>query len=172
MKTVTLNLYKFNELSESAKETAISELAYINTEIDWWESIYEDAKMIGLKITSFDLDRNRNAKGEFITSASEVIEEILGSHGENCETYKTALKYKKSFLGISVKYKDKGEDNWDEQSEIEDTEDEFLNDILEDYSIILQHECDYLTSKEQIIETIEANEYDFTEDGKLYPCKA
>jgi hypothetical protein len=38
---------------------------------------------------------------------------------------------------------------------------------LEDYSIILQKECDYLSSEESIIETIEANDYEFDIDGNL-----
>jgi len=32
----------------------------------------------------------------------------------------------------------------------------------------LQHEHDYLTSEEAIIETIEANDYDFTANGDIY----
>jgi hypothetical protein len=32
----------------------------------------------------------------------------------------------------------------------------------------IQNEFEYLQSKEAIIETIKANDYDFTEDGKLY----
>ena len=65
-----------------------------------------------------------------------------------------------------------GEENYGIQAkiegEIEESEQEFLSDLLEDYSIILQRESEYLQSRESIIETIEANEYDFTEDGKIY----
>jgi hypothetical protein len=57
---------------------------------------------------------------------------------------------------------------WDFDNECKDIEAEFLNDILEDYSIILQNECDYLTSEESIKETLISNEYDFTEEGKIY----
>ena len=48
-----------------------------------------------------------------------------------------------------------------------DMENEFLKSLLEDYSIMLQNEYEYLTSEEAIIETIEANEYEFTQAGKL-----
>jgi hypothetical protein len=157
MKKVTINLYKFEELSEEAQQKAIEKLSDINVDYEWWESTYEDAERIGLKITGFNLDRNRHATGELITSAGEVVEKILSEHGDQCETYKTALKYKDSFQNTS-----------DEDEGIEDTEDKFLKDLLEDYSIILQNESEYLQSKEAIIETIKANDYDFTEDGKLY----
>ena len=58
MKTLTINLYQFSELSDEAKEKAISNLSDINVDFDWWTNTYEDAARIGLKITSFDLDRN------------------------------------------------------------------------------------------------------------------
>ena len=45
---------------------------------------------------------------------------------------------------------------------------EFLKSILEDYSIILQKEYEYLTSREAVEETIEANDYHFTENGNLF----
>jgi hypothetical protein len=54
---------------------------------DWWQTTYEDAENMGLKITSFDLDRNRHAKGCFITNAMECAESILRDHGETCDTY-------------------------------------------------------------------------------------
>jgi hypothetical protein len=46
-------------------------------------------------------------------------------------------------------------------------EGEFLKSLLEDYRIILSKEYDYLTSRESIIETIEANEYEFDENGNI-----
>lgn len=42
---------------------------------------------------------------------------------------------------------------------------EFLNDILEDYRVMLQKEYEWRGSREQIIESIEANEYEFDENG-------
>jgi hypothetical protein len=154
MRTIRIKLYKFNELSESAKEKAIESLSDINVYHDWWQFIYEDAENIGLKITSFDLDRNRHAEGEFTGYAIDTAKDILEEHGKDCETYKTAEKF------MSDYYNTLDED-------IEELEEEFLKSLLEDYSIMLQTECDYLMSEKAIIETIEANEYEFTQDGKL-----
>jgi len=163
MKTKTINIYSFNELSEEAKKTAIEKLYDINVNHDWWEFTYEDAKNIGLKITSFDLDRNRHAKGELILSFAEVIANILKDHGETCDTYKTAEKYMEWWQPVFNKYMETEEG----EEELMEIEEDFLKDLLEDYSIILQREYEYLTSEEAIIETIEANEYEFTEGGKL-----
>ena len=42
----------------------------------------------------------------------------------------------------------------------------FLYALREDYRITLQKELEYMQSTEQIEETIRANEYEFTEEGK------
>lgn len=50
-----------------------------------------------------------------------------------------------------------------------DTEDiDFRRALQEDYASILQQEYEYLTSEEAIRETIEANDYEFTDDLKIY----
>lgn len=170
MKTVTINIYQFSELSDEAKEKAISNLSDINVDFDWWTNTYEDAARIGLKITSFDLDRNRNAKGQFTLSANEVAQNIFNEHGEECETYKTAKSFMEEWQPIFNDYMNENSENYESresEDKLQDLEDDFKNSILEDYSILLQHECEYLQSEKAIIETIEANEYDFTEDGKL-----
>lgn len=164
MRTVRTKLYKFSELNEKAQEKAIEKLYDINVNYEWWESTYEDARNIGLKITGFDLDRNRNAQGEFLLAANEVAANIFRDHGETCETYKTAKSFMEEWEPVFATYMetDDGEDK------LIDMEDEFLKSILEDYSIILQHEYEYLTGREAIIESIEANEYEFLQDGSIF----
>jgi hypothetical protein len=171
MKTIQINLYKFNELSEDAQQKAIKELYYINVDSNWWESTYEDAKNIGLKINTFDTERNRHAKGEFLLDACEVAANILKEHGEHCETYKTATAFLKEWQPIFYDYLNEESENY-ESSESEDKlmdiENDFLNSLLEDYAMILERECEYLQSEDAIIETIEANDYDFNEDGTIH----
>jgi hypothetical protein len=162
-----IDLYEFAELTPDIQQHVLNTLYDINVDYNWWDSTYEDAANIGLKITGFDLVLGSYCKGSFINTAIECAENIIEEHGEQCETYKTALKYLANLIEVREKYKNTGEDDWDEESELENTEDEFLNDLLEDYRIILQHEYDYLTSKEAIIEIITANEYLFTIDGKI-----
>lgn len=174
MKTVSINLYEFSELSEDAKEKAITNLSDINVSHDWWDCTYDDAENIGLKIKSFDLDRNRHAKGVFITSGCEVAEKIMSEHGESCETFKTAAQFLSDWANLVIKYSDgKNMDRvaegneYDFDNEANDLEEEFLKSLLEDYSIMLQKESEYLQSEAAIIETIEANGYTFEEDGTL-----
>ena len=90
---------------------------------------------------------------------------ILENHGEVCETYATAKEYQ-------AKLKHFNEDDEDETSveydALQETKDEFLQALLEDYRMLLQKEYEYQTSEEAIIDTIKANEYEFTEDGKHF----
>jgi hypothetical protein len=168
MRTIRTKVYQFSELSEQAKQKAIEECSDYNVSYDWWESTYEDAEQIGLKITGFDIDRGRYYKGTIIGTHEETAKLILENHGEQCETHTTAKEFLAQLDAITEKYKDEGEDNWDEQSEIEEAEEDFLKSLLEDYRIILQKEYEYLTSEEAIIETIQANEYEFKADGTRF----
>ncbi len=175
MKTIEIKLYKFNELSEEAQERAINSLSDINVDSDWWDSTYEDAKNIGLKLKYFGLDRNKHAEGEFIESALDCAFKIKQEHGDMTETYKSAANFIEEYNAMFVKYEDKdkpqhvAEEHTDAfDDELDEMSDEFLKTILEDYANILQGESEYLQSDEAIKETIEANDYDFTEDGKQY----
>lgn len=171
MKTIEVNLYQFDELSEAAKQKAIENLCDINVNFEWWDSTYEDAKIIGLEITSFDLDRNRHAEGNFLLAANELAQNVFNNHGENCETYKTAQKFMEEWQPVFSSYMDETSIDYESRAsedKLQDMESDFLVDLLEDYSIMLQKECEYRQSAEAIIETIQVNEYDFTADGKLY----
>lgn len=175
MKTIEINLYKFDELSEESKQHAIEKLWDINVDYGWWNWTYEDAKNIGLKITGFDIDRGNYCEGEIITSHTELAECILKNHGEQCETYQTAQNFLNERDNLVYKYSDKincevvtEENEYDFDQECDCLEDEFLKNILEDYRVMLSDEYDFLTKEDAIIETIKSNDYDFTEDGNIY----
>lgn len=169
MKTIEIKLYKFSELSENAQQKALENLFDINVDYEWWESIYEDAENIGLKITSFDIDRGGYCNGDIISAHIDTANAILREHGESCETYKTSKNFLNEYLPLKEKFESENE-GWyyEDENDSDELRDEFLKSLLEDYRIILQNEYEYLTSKEAIIESIEANDYDFTEDGKIY----
>ena len=167
-------VFKFEELTEEQKEKALSKLREINVYHDWWDFIFQDAEEIGLKITSFDLDRNRHAKGILLNSGREVAEKIIKNHGQDCETFKTATNFLAEWDELVKKYSDgvntdivTEENEYDFDQEADELEEDFLQAILEDYSVILQEECDYLQSDEAIIETIDSNKYFFDEEGNL-----
>jgi hypothetical protein len=171
--TTTRTLYTFDELGDKAKEKALEEYRDINVSYDWWDFIYEDAETVGLKIDGFDLDRRRHATGKFIESAFDCASKIIKEHGEMCETYKTAKAFLSDWSELVTKYSDGintdevAEDNdYEFDQEADEMESEFLKSILEDFSIMLQNESEYIVSDEAVREAIEANEYEFTEEGR------
>jgi hypothetical protein len=168
MENLTVTAYTFDELNDDAKEKAREWYRSISPDYGWWECTYDDAANIGLKITSFDLDRNRHAVGSFLLSAAEVAQNIFNNHGEECETYKTARKFMDDWQPVFDDYMQPNNPLY-ESSECEDKLNElevgFLNDLLEDYSIMLQKEYEYMYSDEYVDDMLIANEYLFTQNG-------
>lgn len=172
MKTIEIKLYKFEELSSEAQDKVIEELYDINISHEWWEYSYEDAKNVGIKITGFDLDRANYCKIEPYYKYSTIANKIMAEHGENCETYilaETFLKERDEIID-SAELDENGdfEDQYLVDEKLDDLENEFEYDLENEYLSMLKSEFEYLTSNEAIIETIEANEYNFTEEGEQY----
>lgn len=172
-RTVTTTVYTYSELSDAAKEKAREWASTVICNDDLWDCIYEDAENIGLRITSFDLDRRRHACGGFIAGAEECAHKIEKEHGETCETYKTARAYlaeRDSIINDAAR--DDGgefEDVHALDEALDEADAEFLRSLLEDYSIMLQREYESMSDEDYLAEFLTANEYEFTEDGRR-PC--
>ena len=162
MRTVRTKVYKFNELSDTAKQTAIEKLYDINVDCDWFDSVYEDAKTIGCKITGFDTGRGNYCDLKSC-DAHETARLIVENHGETCDTRILADEYLKDHAKLA-----RDEDGDIFTDLLEELDAEFIRALGEEYLSILRKEYEYLTGEEAIIETIEANEYEFTEDGKMF----
>lgn len=156
MRTETIELYQFNELNSAAKENARDWYRQGGFDYDWYDSVYEDAKNVGLKITGFDCGRGSSIDIEYISgwSIGDVCRQIIKDHGEHCDTYKFAMEfYRLRHTGYTRK-------------QGEDYREEFLQGIGEEYLSMLRKELEYLESNESIDENIIANEYEFTSTGK------
>lgn len=148
-------LYQYDELSARAQQKALEWFEQGYPDHGWWESVYEDADRVGLRISAFELDYY--CTGVFVGSASDTANAILEEHRPGCETYKDAQKF------LADLPKDTEQD-WEM---VEELSEEFLKTILEDYRIILRSEYEYQTSKEVLEELIRSMGYEFTEDGKI-----
>ena len=171
--TKITKVYRFEELSEEAQEKAMERLYEINVDYEWWENVYEDAKNIGIRIEGFDLGRGSYCRGQFLQDELDVAKAILENHSMICETYKDAYEFVWAMAEAEYEYRRwydaaEDEDDFDAGYECPDLLEDFRQAIFEDYRSMLRHEYDYLTSEEAIRETIDANEYEFTENGKLY----
>lgn len=181
--TINRTLYTIDELDGSARDKALSHLWDLNIDYDWWEHIYEDAATIGLQITAFDLGSRKSIAGKLTESLRDCCALIRKHHGEECHTFKTARQYLKGYArALEVwraceletcpeGYEEFSPSDWlgefDSTYEYKDIEEEFKKALLQDYLSMLQDEHDYQTSEEQILESVRANEYLFTEDGEL-----
>lgn len=200
MRTIRIKLYKFNELSESAKEKAIESLSDINVDYEWWESTYEDFKEL-CKTLSIEVDLKNTffsgfysqGDGSSFTAWIDVCECLKAIKDEKWKEY--APKENLQFYSVtnnmlrlchlcacsirpinresSVKI-DFDSDTYGTHPNIDSVITE-IEDFFEDVANTLngwlynqlEKEYKYQTSKEAIKETIEANEYEFTQDGRM-----
>lgn len=163
--TKIIEIYTFEDVqsNEELKSKVLANLSDINTRFDWWDGTYEDAENIGIKITGFDLYRKQISIDQ-IDSASEICANIFRDHGDDCSTYKLAEEFMDKFTPMFANYleTEEGEDD------LIELEENFFKDLGNEYLYILQSELEYLESEEAILETIKANDYEFTADGKIY----
>lgn len=170
MKTIEIKLYEYKELSEEAQGKAIQTMFDINLFYEWWDFIYEDAENVQIKISGFDTDRGNYVKLDFMDQPIDTANLILENWGEKSTGYTEAQEFKEKFDDLYNKYKDENGviDNYEYDCELEELEEEFKNDLESVFLTMLTNEYEYRYSDEAIIETIEANEYFFTEDGDLF----
>ena len=170
MRTETINIYKFNELSDKAKDRARDWWRERAFDYGWWECIYEDAERIGLKITGFDTGRSCEITGDFTSTPEETADKVLAEHGDRCGTWAEANDYKKTlaeFMATAEKDEDGELATYALEADKEDIDKEFLRALLEEYLVTLRKEEEYQLSEEVVDELLIANGYEFTEDGEI-----
>lgn len=167
MREETVMVYPFNELSDKAKEKALTDLYDINVDYGWWEPIYEDAEFVGLKLTHFDIGRSWDIGITLDVTMESCIDSIKSDHGDFSDTCQTAREYEEKLNELGPEPEDGDAfDVWEDQYYA--IQDEFVKDMGQTYLVLLRNEYEYLTSEEAIRETIEATEYEFTEDGEIW----
>ena len=166
MKTITQNIYKFNELSDDAKQKAIQQYADIQVDYDWWDFILDDAKRYGLKISEFDTYR-RNIDISYEDDPQDVAMAILKDWGEGTGLYNLAEYYLGSYNELAAVYNEE-DDELSDTDDIIALNDEFLQRLGEEFLSMLISEYEWRTSDESIAECIEANDFEFYENGTRY----
>lgn len=179
MRIIETKAYQFEELDEQTKEKAIDNCRYISVDDDYWyEFIKEDLISVGIELRSFDIDRGSFAEihiDDMYISGEKIIE----SHGENCETYKIAQRYIEEYDTIKDKMDNleciENDDSDEEHlnklmqldNDLEDLDEEYQKEFSEEVLSILRSEFEYMTSDEHIIEILDANESEFTDQGEI-----
>ena len=181
MREMTVTVYSFAELSDDAKERALNEFRYIDVDGDWYENVYYTiraaGKLIGLDIDRIYFDTDLycifNADYEYARGAVKAIQaEFPRATDLHDVARKLQDLQKRHFYSLSCAItKGRSMNRYECFRFGEDYECEDLGDIIDDFAhwarVLLRDEYKYLTSDEAVKETIEANEYEFTEAGKL-----
>lgn len=194
MQTVITDTYSFGELSEEAKAHALDIMYDINTNYDWWYAVYEDVKeigkILGINITDIYFSGfSSQGDGACFEGAYEYkkgsVKGIIAYAPEDKELHDIARRLfdvqRKHLYLLRATVRHHGHYYHELCTDIDvtnmetgdwagkETEDE-ISDVLRSFMQwiyrTLGREFEYLTSEEQVIETIEANEYQFTVDGK------
>lgn len=191
MKTKTIELYEFDELSESAKAKVLEAERDINVEDSFWhkylleeweqelESMgFEDPTISftgfwsqgdGASFTSKNVDiekflTSQKARGRF----KAILKALKSDNAEvNASVDRIDYHYSHEYTvraSVEVLTESVSDDKGDEFAE-------FLNETVRTLSRKiyreLEAEHEYLTSDESVIDTIKANEYTFTASGKM-----
>lgn len=190
MRIKQVKLYRLSELSPSAREKAIGSLSDINVDYDWWQDdglidlskqeinsrhLQKDYKglLFSWSKIYFDIDRGSYLQFiDLVVSDNNVFRKFLripkslwqnvyfrfeNSHG-NWNQSNTKIVFENQ-------YNDR--DFTSKQQSILDIATSIFDDKISEGLSNLKQQYEFLTSEEQIIETIEANSYKFTEEGEL-----
>jgi hypothetical protein len=161
METIEVTLYKFDELSDKAKEFAVQDNIHILTDFGsyWYETLIQELKDVGISAGSFDLNR-REIEVDFYEDMNDVcanvVKDFKGSEiAEMCASYLTSVEAQLAF--------DETDDDM-----LQDMEMAFIYDLKFEILNMFQREYDYLTDADVIADYLLTNEYDFDINGKIY----
>ena len=166
MEVKEIKVYKFNELSEDAKQKAIESNYDISVDYDWWDCDYdyfiEQLEEIGLSCEKFYFSTDRENYIEPVNL--KVIDERLFLKACKVDLRTKEAKKILEETGFSI-----SENKYNTTIETEDNDySDIVQDKLSDFLISLKSSYEYLTSEESIIESLLGNDYDFTVDGSMY----
>lgn len=166
--TIEKTVYLFNELDDQAKEEARDWYRQGALDYDWWNCIYEDAKKLGFKITSFDLNNGGRITGKFNGNIEDSCKDILKDYIKDSGFYEIAEGYLEKIDELKKRYLHLEHDDDDTiafEEALDDLTLEFKQEMLEGFLSSLKKEEEFQLSEEQVDEAIEANGYKFTREG-------
>lgn len=195
MRTIEMQAYKFSELNDTAKQKALDRCREWQTEHEWWEYVYDDAKGIG-KIIGIDIERIYFS-GFWSQGDGACFEGWYSYKPDSCKQIRRyapmdaelheiaqALQniQRTNFYQLRAGVKHRGHyyhenctdidiyrnDNKEPTQDAEELITECLRDFMRWVYGNLEKEYEWLTSDESVAEMIEANEYEFDEDGNIF----
>lgn len=188
MKTITVNLYKFNELSEEAKQATIEKYRDINVDYDGWhdfiiEEYTGELEALGYENITINYSGFwSQGDGASFTAATIDLWQWIKAHklGNKYRSLKKWIDEGELVASIQREthhyYHEKTVSSTVESGdcpaklsslidELENELDEKTEDYCRELYKQLSNAYDSLTTDEAVAETLEANEYDFLAEG-------
>jgi len=183
---VKVRVYKFNELPKKAQEKALEDNREFNVEgRDWYQDDYmidinlpkelqrDDGNTIfSWKDIYFDMDRSNYIQFKDL-SVDDKYEDNFRKFLKIPKPLWKKLNY--NFYDNSREGSTKIDFDRNDNSEFTAQETEILSksadrfdDLMKDSLKQIRKDYDYQTSDESIKESFEVNDYDFTQDGKMF----
>jgi len=197
MRIKETKVYPFGELSDDVKQEVVEDMADINVDYDWWydyDDKKEIVKLMGIDIDNIYFS-GFSSQGDGAcfegsyeyrkgcvkaimdyapkdTELHRIIKELQSIQKKCFYSAKASVKQSGHYMHkycteISVDFENRNTSIDYYNQEHEENITELLRDYMEWIYRSLEKDYEYLTSEKAIIETIEANEYEFTADGKL-----
>jgi hypothetical protein len=184
MKTIELKLYDFAELSMESKKRALEKYREFNTDYGWWESLLDDWKEKLAEQGFNDAEINFSGFGSQGDGASFTASVDLDKFLTGCKVktkFKRVLDYDYDMviktsgnysyvysMDIDASYYDNDKLETMLLGELENLVLGEARDLAKEIYRVLEEEYYRQTSDEAVAETLETNEYDFTENGEIY----
>jgi len=166
MRTIETKLYKFSELNESAQDNAIREIRDLNSAFFWSseyiESVKECLSLLGCRLIDYSIDWS-NINGCNWKIDADEIEDMQ----EFFQSYLPYINGEKDVTGFCADYDffKPIQEYIEKPYDIEFSE--LINDCVYGCFYSGCKDYEHNMSDEGIIECIECNDFEFTEDGEL-----
>ncbi len=189
MKQNIVMSYSINELSEENRNKAIEKLIDLNVDYEWWDSIkenfMEDMETIGYHVSNIYFsgfysqgdgacfEANVNilnylTKNKLKTKYRKLTEYVKDT-GDCIDIEQAGRYYHEKSMSFTDTFSSTDSKKLaDQMTEIIERIEQEAEDKAKELYKTLEKKYEYLTSTEAIVETIEANEYEFTEKGELF----
>jgi hypothetical protein len=164
MRIIETKAFQFEELDSQTKEKVIENNRAINVDIDFWYECELDNFKRELKIKVNEFDIYKREINITIEDSFETAQGIVNFFGKESSIVKTAKIFLKDRISVYKSYED---DGYELDIQLEYLEEEFRRDIADEIISMLTSQYEYEISDDAIKKTIIANEYEFTEKGKL-----
>lgn len=164
MRTKTITLEQWDELTPEAQSSFAFKHRFINTPDGWWNEFCDEAGSVDVHIVGFDMDRTNNLHFRFEAPTEVIAGKIVTSHKKGSGTHNIARAYLHRMTEING---DKVYNESQKDDERESAEDVFTVELKREYWRQLKEIHRKLIDTDAVINTLRSKGYYFDEAGNI-----